>query len=293
MLGREVTKLLISKGEQVRLLTRFPAKVDDLKRKGAEIAVGDLTNSASLSKACTGVDRILAAAHSMLGSGRNRSEAVDDAGHRSLIDIAAAAGIRHFVYTSLMGASPDHPVDFWRTKYRVENYLKASGLGYTILRPSAFMEWHAHEFNGKSILEEGSTRLMGVGSKLRNFVAVRDVAHFATLALTTEALQNRTLEIGGPRNYSNHEVALLYGEIAGVTPKISHLPAPVAKGISLVLKPFLPGVSRVLHIGSLPENAFDEQFDADPLLAEFPVQLTSLEEFIRERCAEKQAKPAA
>lgn len=82
-LGREVTKPLLSKGEQVRLLVRTPAKVEDLKQAGAEVIQGDLIDPPSLARACQGADRVLAAAHSLLGKGRYKSEAVDDVGHRA------------------------------------------------------------------------------------------------------------------------------------------------------------------------------------------------------------------
>jgi uncharacterized protein YbjT (DUF2867 family) len=216
---------------------------------------------------------------------------VDDAGHRALIDAAKAEGAAHFVYTSMLGAAPDGPIDFLRTKYQIEQYLKASGLRYTVLRPSAFMEWHAHIFNGKSILESGKTSLLGKGTKLRNFIAVRDVAQFAVLAVTDPKLQNRTLEIGGPGNFTNNQVTELYGKLAGVPPKISRLPSAVAKVMSIALKPFHPGLSRVMYIGSLPDEAFSERFDPAALLAEFPMHLTTLEEFVQERVAE--TKPIA
>src|SRR5512132_3564125 len=182
-LGREVTKLLLSKGEQVRLLVRTPAKVEDLRQAGAEIMQGDLIDPLSLARACQDAERVLAAAHSLLGKGRYKSEAVDDAGHRALIDAAKEAGVAHFVYMSMLGVSSNHPFDFARRKYAIEEYLKASGLSYTILRPSWYMEQNVHLFNGKSILEKGKTSLLGKGSKLRNFVAVRDVAQFSVSAL--------------------------------------------------------------------------------------------------------------
>lgn len=287
VLGRTTANLLLSQGQQVRLLVRTPAKVDDLKQLGAEVMQGDLIDPPSLTRACQGVDRVFATAHSMIGKGRYRSEAVDDVGHRALIDAAKAANVAHFVYTSVLGAAPDHPVDFWRTKYHIEEYLKASGLSYTILRPSAFMEWHAHIFNGKSILESGKTSLLGNGTKLRNFVAVRDVGQFAVLALTDPKLQNRTLEVGGPGNYTNNQVAELYGKFAGILPKVSHMPPAMAKIMSAVLRPFEPGVSRIMYMNSLPDDAFSEAFDPAALLAKFTVQLTPLEEFIRERVAEE------
>ena len=285
-LGREVTSLLLSQGQQVRLMVRTPAKVDDLKQGGAEIVPGDLIDPPSLRRACQGVDKVFSAAHSLLGKGRYNSKAVDDAGHRDLIDAAKTTGVAHFVYTSALSAAPDHPIDFWRTKYRVEEYLKASGLHYTVLRPSAFMEWHAHIFNGKSILEKGKTSLLGNGTKPRNFIAVRDVAQFAVLALTDAKLSNRTLELGGPDNATNNQVAELYGKLAGITPKISHMPPMMARGLSIVLKPFQPGVSRIMYVNSLPDDAYRETFDPTALLAKFPMHLITLEEFIRVRVAE-------
>ena len=115
-----------------------------------------------------------------MSRGRNRFEAVDDAGHRSLVDVAREAGVTRFVYTSALGAAPDHPVDFFRTKWSIEQYLASSGLAYVVLRPSALMEWHAHTFNGKGILDNGRTVVLGTGTKRRNFVAARDVAVIAS-----------------------------------------------------------------------------------------------------------------
>lgn len=286
-MGREVTRLLLSQGQQVRVMTRTPDNVDDLKQMGAELVQGDLIDPASLKRACQGADRVVAAAHSMLGKGKYKSEAVDDVGHRSLIDAAKATGVAHFVYISILGARADHPIDFFRTKYRVEEYLKASGLSYTILRPSGFMEWHVHIFNGKSILEKGKTSLIGKGTKPRNFIAVHDVAQFAVQALLDQRLKNRTIDIGGLQNLTNNQVAELYGKITGMTPKISHMPSGMAKVMSIAFKPFHPGLSRVMYIGSLPDDAYNERFDPSALLAEFPVHLIPLEEFIQDRVAER------
>ena len=155
------------------------------------------------------------------------------------------------------------------------------------------MEWHAHIFNGKSILESGKTNLRGSGTKPRNFVAVRDVAYFVPLALSDPRLKNRTIEVGGPDNFSNNQVAELYGRMAGVVPKVNRLPPTVAKVLSMVLKPFNPGISRMMYVGSLPANAFGEQFDPKALQAEFGMRLTTLEEFVRERVAGKHRVVAA
>ncbi len=285
-LGRLVTSDLLSKGQNVRLLVRTPEKVNDFKQRGAEIIQGDLIDPTSLERACAGVDKVFAAAHSMLGKGKYKSESVDGTGHRNLIDAAKKAGVSHFVYTSVLGAAKYHPIDFFRTKYSIEEYLKHSGLNYTILRPSAFMETHAHLLNGKSILENGKTNLLGKGNKPRNFIAVRDVAYFAIMALTETNLINCELDLGSPGNFTNNEVAHLYGKIANISPKINHLPTPIVRLMSIFMKPFQPGLSRIFYMNSLPNDSYSETFEPTSLLAEFPVKLTTLEEFILERVKE-------
>lgn len=282
-MGREVAKQLLSKNYQVRALVRTPSKVEDLKQLGAEIVQGDMIDAESLKRACRGVTRVVATAHSLIGNGKYRSEAVDDIGNHTLIDAAKDAGVQHFIFASVSGAGPEHPIDFARTKYAVEEYLKASGMTYTIFRPTFFMEWHAHIFIGKSILETGKTRFLGTGTKLRNYIAVRDVAQFVLLALENPGCENRILEIGGPDNLSNYQVAELYGKAVGITPRISRVPPGAVRLMSFLLKPFNPGLSRVMKLSILQDDADDENFDPAPLLAEFPVRLTTIREFIREQ----------
>src|SRR5262249_24878340 len=124
VLGLETVKQLLSSGHKVRAFTRFPEKANALKQLGAEVSQGDLINPDSLAHGCQGMTAISAAAHSLMGTGKYRSENVDGEGHRSLIDSAKAAGVKHFVYTSALRVSADHPVDFFRTKYQIEQYLK-------------------------------------------------------------------------------------------------------------------------------------------------------------------------
>jgi uncharacterized protein YbjT (DUF2867 family) len=61
VLGRETARQLLDKGARVRLLSRTPAKLDDLKQAGAEVMAGDLIDASSLARACQGVERVFAA----------------------------------------------------------------------------------------------------------------------------------------------------------------------------------------------------------------------------------------
>ena len=291
-LGRELTLLALAGGRRVAAVTRHPARAAELARAGAEVRAGDLTDADSLRRACAGADVVVAAAHGMLGRGRYRSELVDDAGHRALIDAARAAGATHFLYISVLGASPRHPIDFWRTKHRVEDYLKASGTSCTILRPAAFMETHAHSLLGKAVLEGKTAVVLGRGETPVNFVAARDVAHVAVTALDDTRLRGRTLEVGGPENLTRNEVAELYGRIAGRAPRVRHIPVGALRALAPVAERLHPGIGRVVRTALVSETT-DQTFDPTGLLREVPMRLMRLEDFARQRAGAPPARVPA
>jgi len=286
VLGRETARQLLTTGHKIRGLTRNPDRAADMKELGAEIVQGDLIDRASLEKACKGVDAVFACAHQLMGTGKYKSEAVDGEGHRALIDAAKAAGVKHFVYTSAQHASPDHPTDFFRTKAKIEDYLKASGLSYTILRPPAFMEWHVHNLLGAAILTTGKTTIFGSGNNPTNFMAGRDVAHIAVIALTDPRLQNRVIEMGGPDNVTKNQIAEIYGRFSGKTPKVTHVSTGMMKIMAPIMRPFQPVISRLMSF-SIWIDTTNQTFDSTAMLQEFPMTLTRVEDFIREQAVKK------
>lgn len=278
-LGSATTEKLLAQREAVRVMTRTPAKAEALQALGAEVIQGDLRDQDSLIQACQGVDTVLASAHSVMGKGSEASKYIDDQGHCWFIDAAKAAGVNHFVYVSALGAAPDHPANFFRIKYKIEQYLLKSGLPCTILRPTAFMEAHAYQLIGQPILETGKVTLFGKGENPRNFVAVTDVAHFATMLLLKPEGSGELLEIGGPENLSNMQVVRLYEELAGHQAKVSHVPLGMLRVMSPVAGLFNPGLSQVMQI-SIWQDTTDQTFDPSALLQRYPMTLTRLADWM-------------
>jgi uncharacterized protein YbjT (DUF2867 family) len=282
VLGREVTRQLLGAGHRVRATSRDPAKLTDLQSLGAEVMPADLIDRGSLDRACGGVEAVLAAAHSIFGAGKYASEAVDGAGHRALIDAAKAAGVKRFVYTSASGASPDHPVDFMRTKAVVEGYLEDSGLDFTILRPTAFMEWHVHELLGKSIVETGKTTIFGPGVNPNNFIAASDVASFAVAALDGGKPGSVTLNLGGPDNICKRDVVRLYERCLGRPAQVRAIPLGAMRVMAPLLRPFRPVVSRLLTMAIWTETT-DQTFDVSMLPPGHSFALTGVDAFVRKQ----------
>ena len=284
MLGGRAVKTLRAAGLTARVMTRDRARAQALQVLGAEVVEGDLTAPRTLDAACAGATRVLLAAHGFVGRGRYASERVDGAGHRALIDAAVRAGVERLVYVSALGAAPDHPIDFFRTKFATEQYLAASGLAHVIVRPAAFMEFHAHELIGKPILAGKPARLIGPGAKPRNFVSADDVAALVVQLLRTATVDDAPITIGCPGNFSNRQVAELYARGAGIPLRVMQLPSAVARVLGSIARPLHPGIARVLAVSSLPDAALDESFDAASFLARYPMPLTRLEDFVAVRC---------
>lgn len=275
-LGSETVRRLLAKGREVRVMTRDPSKAERLKKLGADIVPGDLCDAESLDRAVAGADTVIAAAHSMVGRGKESSAAVDGVGNRALIDAARSAEVKHFIYTSVAGASMDHPVDFWRTKAAVEEYLKKSGLDYTIIRPTAFMQLHAYELIGKAVLTGRRVVMFGSGENPRNFVAAEDAAQLLVLATENERLRRQTLQIGGPENLTSAQVVSTFEKIGGARAKVTHVPLAVVRVMSRVFAPIHSGVSRVMS-GIVVGETTDQRWD--PKTLDVPMKLTRLEDW--------------
>jgi uncharacterized protein YbjT (DUF2867 family) len=279
-LGSIVAQRLLAQGKPVRAMTRTPSNLAHLKQQEAEVVSGDLRDPTSLLSACQGVDQVLAAAHALLGKGYNNPQTVDDVGNRQLIDAAKAAGVQHFIFISLQGASPDAPVDFFRIKYRTEEYLRASGLNYTIIRPTAFMDLWA-QLIGQPILEQGKTTIFGRGNNPVNFVAVEDIARFACAAFEDPRARNRIIEVGGPENLTLNQVAETFEHASGHQVKKRHVPLPMMRVMSILMQPVNPALSRQIRLGVYMDTA-NLTYDMTETLKLFPLPLTHLEELVQQ-----------
>src|SRR5947209_6269657 len=213
-LGNVVVQHLLEQGKSIRVMTRDPRGLAHLKQQGVEVVSGDLRDRASLVNACQGVEQVLAAAHALDGKGDNTPRTVDDVGNRHLIDAAKAAGVKHFIFVSVQGARPASPLEFFRIKYGTEEYLRASGLNFTILRPGAYMElWD--QLIGQPVRKQGKPTIFGRGTNPINFVSVQDVARFVSIALDDPRARNAVIEVGGPENLTMNQVAEIFERASG------------------------------------------------------------------------------
>lgn len=281
ILGGRAARLLIARGRRIRAATRRPASLEALRALGAEVVQADLLDRASLERACAGARQVFTTANSFLGSGASSPLRVDVPGHRTLLDAARAAGVEHFVYTSAMGIERMAVVDYFAAKRQTEADVRASGLAWTILRPSAFMEiWG--ELLGRPVLDKGEARIFGAGTARANYVAVADVAAMVALALERPDARGEVIEFGGPDNLTALDIVAIFERIAGRPARRRHVPLPVMRAMARVLPLVNPVFARQVKLGVLSATA-DASFDMRPVLERYPIPQTPFEEWARER----------
>jgi NADH dehydrogenase len=219
-----------------------------------------------------------------LGKGKNRSANIDDKGHKSLVDAAVKGGVKRFIYSSISGVSENSPIDFYSTKYVVEQYIQRSGIGYTILRLPAFMETHVQQLLGKSIIEKGKATILGKGDNPTNFIAVDDVVQAMEPIIESSNYENKVVQIAGPENLSRNEVVKLYASALNIKPRIRHVPVAVLNVLSKVINPFHEGIGRIMRFSAYNDVA-DATMDPSNSILRFGLQPTTVETFIRKQVA--------
>lgn len=216
-LGREICRRLTERGHAVRGLVRptsDPAAVAQLRAWGVETVEGDLKDRASLDAACRGADAVVSTATATRTRQAGDSiETADQEGQLNLVASARAAGVPRFVYVSYSGqiATPD---PLTKAKRIVEDHVRESGMTYTILRPSLFMESWLGPALGFDYPNARAT-VYGSGEQKISWISLGDVAEFAVRALESPAAANATLELGGPEALSPREVVRIFEEAGG------------------------------------------------------------------------------
>ena len=195
----------------------------------------------------TDVSVVVSAVHGFAGPGRISPASVDRAGNVNLIDAAVAVGAE-FVLMSIVGAAPDSPVTLFRAKHDAETYLRESGLPWTVIRATPFVELWA-ELLGKGLV-------FGRGDNPINFVATDDVAFAVERAVTGERLRGRIIEIGGPEDLTFNELASLVRKYTGRPKRVRHVPRTVLR----LMAPFhrMPRLSLAMDTEDMTFRASGE-----------------------------------
>lgn len=265
-LGTRLVPRLAEAGQAVRVLTRDPARARHFAGLGVEVARGDVRDPGSVAKALDGAGTVISAVHGFAGPGVSPAT-VDRDGNSHLIAAAARAGAA-FVLVSVVGAAPGHPIGLFQAKHAAEETLRASGVPWTIVRATAFMEtWGM--IMSQMLEASGKILIFGRGDNPINFVSATDVAALVALAVTGPGVRSRVVELGGPDNLTFNQVGALAQEAAGRHAAVRHIPRPALRTIAALAGAVKPALARQAR-AALAMDTLDMTFDPAPARREFP-----------------------
>jgi len=140
----------------------------------------------------------------------------------NVLDACKAVGVRHVVLNSALGAA-DYPKSFPSWHRKVEDKLKASGLGYTILRPNTFMQNMVTYYSAS--IRAQSAFYSSMGDAKISFIDVRDIAvATANILAAPAAHAGQIYELNGPEAYSFADVATMISKIVGRPVQFVNIP---------------------------------------------------------------------
>ncbi|MBO4269935.1 SDR family oxidoreductase [Microbispora triticiradicis] len=216
--GSIVVREFARQNVPVRALVRDPGKARKLHGlPGVEVVEGDMLRPATLTAALRGVERVL-----LISSPRERMVETQCV----FIDAAKAAGVPHIVkYSGKESGVGFDPDSFTGTRehLEIERHLEASGLAWTHLRPSQFMEFY---LPGTSTGVDPHRRelRMSIGDSRLSPIAIEDVAKVAVALMTSAGHEGRAYDMTGPEALTMKEIAEHITEATGTAFRHVELP---------------------------------------------------------------------
>jgi uncharacterized protein YbjT (DUF2867 family) len=277
ILGSEIVRQLREQNKPVRALVRKtsdPEKVANLKRLGAIPVEGDLTDSASLIPACQGIETLITTATTTMSQTPGDTiPRVDHAGQLALVDAASEAGVSQYIYISY-SRNIDTDCPLTTAKRAVEQRVIDSGMTYTILRPSYFMEVWLSPLIGFDYSNRKAT-IYGSGENPLSWISFVDVARFAVMAVDQPAARNTVIELGGPDRLSPNEVIKIFENIAGPPFQVEYVPVEALQAQKAGSDDPLQQSFSALML----DYAKGDPKDMTNTLKTFPVRLASVKEY--------------
>ena len=205
--GKRLVPKLLAAGHQVRACVQSEASAQALRARSVhEVLVGDLADPAFVARAVQGVASIYHIGPTLHANERAMGI--------TIVDVASAAGVGHFVFSSVLHAITTDLIQH-EIKRDIEKHLLSSGLEFTILQPANYMLPHRL----KSVFEESVFRLSWSLDRFQSMVDLDDVTDVAALVLAEREWHfAATYELVGPGRLTAHDIRRSLMAVLGRSP---------------------------------------------------------------------------
>lgn len=211
-LGSDILRAVVAAGHETVAADLMIRELDGLDPSSYTTRQIDVQNPENLKGLCDGADVVITTVGLTGASTKVNNYDIDYKGNLNLLNEAKAAGVKKFVYISVINADKGEGIPMVHSKYLLEQDLKASGVPYVIHRPTGYFYDIAHVF-WPMILGNKVQLLKGTPKKAN----VIDTKDFARFIIETMNENNVTYNVGGTETYTYQEIAAMFYAANGVT----------------------------------------------------------------------------
>lgn len=237
LLGRLIVRELMERGDRVVAVVRRPVSAAEFTRVGVESRVLDGLKRGAWSGVCDGADVVV----SSLGASVNPSPlvgwrpytAVDAPANIELLSEARRAGVRRFVYVSLIDGAAGRALDYAEGHERVVDALRLGDVPATVLRPTGFFAAMGELLR---LARRGVVPVFGDGLCRTNPIHEADLALAAVDATNDTSPGLREVELGGPEEFARRDIARMAFEALGKPPCLLHVSPAFARAAAHTLR---------------------------------------------------------
>ncbi|MFA4829120.1 MAG: complex I NDUFA9 subunit family protein [Thermodesulfovibrionales bacterium] len=273
-IGGHLVDALLKEGCKLRCLARSEKAQRDFKEKGIEVISGDITEPETLEGALNDIDFVVHLVGIMEEKGGVTFEKVHVEGTKNLVNEAKKSGGKHFFYQSALGADKGSWSGYLKTKAEAEEIVKASGIPYTIFRPSLIIgQWDGFTKKLMDLIKMSPViPIPGDGKSKFQPVYINDWVKCMLKVIASPESFRGTFEIGGPQQLTYNEIVRTLADAMKVKKTIVHVPMGLMKFGALLAEktiPLLPVTSdqlRLLEAGNICDvTSVEKSFGFKPM----------------------------
>ena len=201
--GSATAKSLGEKGETFRALIRNEEKKEGLESLGGEVVIGSIENTDVVNQSMQGVKTVLV----LLPNSESQL-----ALEKQLVDSAKQAGVERIVKMSSIEATPDATSPIPKLHLESEEYIKQSGLAWTMIKPNFYMQ---NLLASAGTIKEQGKIFLPMGDGKTGMIDTTDVGKVLAKVLSEDGHESMNHEITGPEILSFYEVAEIFSKALG------------------------------------------------------------------------------
>ena len=201
--GSATAKSLGEKGETFRALIRNEEKKEGLESLGGEVVIGSIENTEVVNQSMQGVKTVLV----LLPNSESQL-----ALEKQLVDSAKQAGVERIVKMSSIEATPDATSPIPKLHLESEEYIKQSGLAWTMIKPNFYMQ---NLLASAGTIKEQGKIFLPMGEGKTGMIDTTDVGKVLAKVLSEDGHESMNDVITGPEILSFYEVAEIFSQVLG------------------------------------------------------------------------------